>query len=127
MAIHDLEGVSELHSNPFIHRAFALFDTDSDGRLSLQDFTKAIDVLGHLNNSEQQLKCTCPVCPCHPFPPGSLQLQAVPGCAVLFQMFDSDNAGVLDASKLQDGLQTVAGRTLSVDHLHEACPTSPAC
>ena len=57
MAIHDLEGVSELHSNPFIHRAFALFDTDNDGMLSLQDFTKAIDVLGHLNNSEQQLKC----------------------------------------------------------------------
>ena len=57
VAIHDLEGVSELHSNPFIHRAFALFDTDSDGMLSLQDFTKAIDVLGHLNNSDQQLKC----------------------------------------------------------------------
>ena len=68
VAIHDLEGVSELHSNPFIHRAFALFDTDNDGMLSLQDFTKAIDVLGHLNNSEQQLKCEwqcrrCLTCP----------------------------------------------------------------
>ena len=36
-------------------------------------------------------------------------------------MFDSDNAGVLDAHKLQQGLQTVSGRTLSADHLHEVC------
>ena len=56
--ISDLAAVDELRSNPFVVRAFALFDSDCDGSLSLQDFTRAIDVLGHLNNTEQQLMCT---------------------------------------------------------------------
>ena len=57
MDISALASVDELRGNPFVARAFTLFDSDSDGALSLQDFTKAIDVLGHLNNAEQQLMC----------------------------------------------------------------------
>ena len=58
MDIAALAGVDELRGNPFVARAFALFDSRGGGSLSIQEFTKAIDVLGHLNNTEQQLMCT---------------------------------------------------------------------
>lgn len=111
-----LASVEELRGNPFVARAFALFDSRSSGSLSIQEFTKAIDVLGHLNNTEQQLMCTA-------LPqPGPATVAACPDAgllAVLFQMLDMDSSGSLDEAKLVNGLRTVAGQSLGSDHLRE--------
>ena len=42
--------------NPFVQRAFELFDEDRDGYLSLSEFTKAVDLLGNLNTEDEQVQ-----------------------------------------------------------------------
>ena len=57
VAIEALQSVHQL-DNPFVHRAFELFDEDKDGVITTKEFTKAVDLLGNLNTEEEQLQCT---------------------------------------------------------------------
>lgn len=57
VSITDLQIDAKLE-NPFVYRAFQLFDEDDDGKLTIQQFTKAVDLLGNLNTEDEQIQCT---------------------------------------------------------------------
>jgi len=44
----------ELGGNPFISRIFQLFDSDKDNRVTLAEFTQAIEYFGRLDQEEEQ-------------------------------------------------------------------------
>eukprot|EP00955_Chlamydomonas_euryale_P055364 356114-Chlamydomonas_euryale.AAC.7 len=47
----------ELGANPFIPRIFQMFDLNKDGMITLDEFTKAIEMFGQLGSEEEQYKC----------------------------------------------------------------------
>uniref|UniRef100_A0A7R9V8B7 EF-hand domain-containing protein n=1 Tax=Chlamydomonas euryale TaxID=1486919 RepID=A0A7R9V8B7_9CHLO len=56
VSISQIQSMVELGANPFIPRIFQMFDLNKDGMITLDEFTKAIEMFGQLGSEEEQYK-----------------------------------------------------------------------
>lgn len=54
VSISQVQSMVELGANPFVPRIFQIFDSDNDGFISLEEFTKALELFGGLDDPEEQ-------------------------------------------------------------------------
>ncbi|PNH09909.1 Calcineurin subunit B [Tetrabaena socialis] len=80
------ESMVELGGNPFVPHIFRLFDTSGDGALSLEEFTRALEYFGQLDDLEEQYKFA-------------------------FRIYDADGDGLISSEELFNVLQALMGST----------------
>jgi len=60
--VSQFELIPELAGNPFLPRLFQMFDANQDGRISLDEFTRAMDFFLQLQSAEDKKECALTCC-----------------------------------------------------------------
>lgn len=126
-SLADFQLLPELCMNPFIPRIFQIYDTDRDGYISFDDFTRAVQDFGRMTGEADKCNCKltylrpcwsglhstvvlvfCPVLRCFAHHRNSLTCILLG--AVAFTLYDLNGDGFVSGQEMFQTLKMLMGR-----------------